>query len=58
MASLFKANDRKTSTAVAVKVPYLQIESDPAGFDRFRREEEIGLRLNHPYILKVLRGGK
>jgi serine/threonine-protein kinase len=54
MASLFKANDRKTGAAVAIKVPYLQIESDPAGFDRFRREEEIGLQLNHPYILKVI----
>jgi serine/threonine protein phosphatase PrpC len=54
MASLFKANDRKTGTAVALKVPYLQIESDPAGFDRFRREEEIGLSLNHPNILKLV----
>jgi serine/threonine protein phosphatase PrpC len=54
MASLFKANDRQTGNAVALKIPHLQIESDPAGFDRFRREEEIGLRLNHPYILKVL----
>jgi serine/threonine-protein kinase len=54
MASLFKANDRKTGTAVAIKVPYLQIESDPAGFDRFRREEEIGLQLNHPCILKFI----
>jgi len=54
MASLFKANDRRTSQAVALKVPHLQIESDPAGFERFRREEEIGLKLNHPYILKIL----
>ncbi len=54
MASLFKANDRKTGSAVALKVPYLQIESDPAGFDRFKREEEIGLQLSHPYILKII----
>ncbi|HLH57121.1 MAG TPA: protein kinase [Verrucomicrobiae bacterium] len=54
MASLFKAIDRKTGAAVAVKVPYLQIESDPAGFDRFRREEEIGLQLDHPYLLKFI----
>jgi serine/threonine-protein kinase len=54
MASLFKANDRKTGAGVAIKVPYLQIESDPAGFDRFRREEEIGLTLNHPYLLKFI----
>jgi serine/threonine protein phosphatase PrpC len=54
MASLFKANDRKTGQPVAIKVPYLQIESDPAGFDRFKREEEIGLQLDHPYILKII----
>jgi len=54
MASLFKANDHVTGNAVALKIPHLQIESDPAGFDRFRREEEIGLKLNHPYILKIV----
>lgn len=54
MASLFKANDRQTGKAVALKIPHLQIESDPAGFERFRREEEIGVKLNHPYILKIV----
>ena len=53
MGSLFKANDRVTGKAVALKIPHLQIESDPAGFQRFNREEEIGIRLNHPCILKV-----
>ncbi len=54
MASLFKANDQQTGSEVAIKVPFLQIESNPAGFDRFRREEEIGLQLDHPYILKIV----
>ncbi|PWU19658.1 MAG: hypothetical protein C5B50_05985 [Verrucomicrobia bacterium] len=54
MASLFKANDRKTGKAVALKIPNLEIESDTAGFDRFKREEEIGLQLDHPYILKLV----
>jgi serine/threonine protein phosphatase PrpC len=54
MASLFKATDRQTGRAVALKIPHLQIESDPAGFERFRREEEIGLKLDHPYILKII----
>jgi serine/threonine protein phosphatase PrpC len=53
MASLFKANDRQTGKAVALKVPLPQFESDVAGFQRFQREEEIGIRLNHPCILKV-----
>jgi serine/threonine protein phosphatase PrpC len=54
MASLFKAQDRQTGKPVALKIPHLQIESDIAGFERFRREEEIGLKLDHPYILKII----
>jgi serine/threonine-protein kinase len=53
MSSLFKANDRQTGQAVALKIPLLQIESDAGGYERFKREEEIGTRLNHPGILKV-----
>ena len=53
MSSLFKATDRKTKMEVAIKVPLLQIESDAGGFERFKREEEIGLKLNHPGVLKV-----
>jgi serine/threonine-protein kinase len=53
MASLFKANDRQTGKAVALKVPLFHLESDVAGFQRFQREEEIGLKLNHAYILRM-----
>jgi serine/threonine protein phosphatase PrpC len=55
MASLFKATDRSTGQPVAVKVPLLALGSDVADFERFRREEEVGARLNHPYILKVIK---
>jgi len=55
MASIFKATDRKTGGSVAVKVPLMALESDIAGFERFQREEEIGTRLNHPGILKVVK---
>src|SRR5271157_3193780 len=55
MASIFKAVDRVTGATVAVKVPYLQFESDVVFYDRFRREEEIGQRLDSPYIVKVLK---
>ena len=55
MASIFKANDRKTGQSVAIKVPLMALESDIAGFERFQREEEIGARLNHPSILKVIK---
>lgn len=54
MATIFKATDQKTGEAVAVKVPLMQFESDPGFYSRFLREEEIGSRLNHPYILKFI----
>jgi len=54
MATIYKANDLKTKETVAVKVPFMEFESDPGFYSRFQREEEIGLRLNHPYILRFI----
>jgi serine/threonine protein phosphatase PrpC len=54
MASIYKARDLKNGIPVAVKVPLMRFESDPAFFSRFQREEEIGKTLNHPSILHVL----
>jgi serine/threonine protein phosphatase PrpC len=54
MASIFKAVDLATGQTVAVKVPFMQFESDPAFFDRFQREEAIGRSLDHPYILRII----
>ena len=54
MATIFKATDLKTKETVAVKVPLMEFESDPGFYSRFQREEEIGNRLNHPYILKFI----
>jgi serine/threonine protein kinase len=54
MASIFKALDHQTGEIVAVKVPFMQFESDPAFFSRFQREEEIGKMLQHPNILRMI----
>ena len=54
MATIFKATDQMTKETVAVKVPLMQFESDPGFYSRFLREEEIGSRLDHPYILKFI----
>ncbi len=54
MATIFKATDLNTKETVAVKVPLMEFESDPGFYSRFQREEEIGNRLNHPYILKFI----
>jgi serine/threonine-protein kinase len=56
MATVFKAQDLQNhNQAVAVKVPHLGAESNPASFARFQGEERIGCRLDHPFILKFVR---
>ena len=54
MSSVYKATDLKTGRRVALKVPLLKLESDPAFYSRFEREEEIGRALDHPGILKII----
>ena len=54
MASIFKATDTTNNETVAVKVPFMQYESDPAFYSRFQREEEIGKLLQHPNILRII----
>ena len=54
MASIFKAIDTRTGQTVAIKVPYVQFESDVVFYSRFQREEEVGRRLDNPHIVKVL----
>ena len=55
MAIIYKAQDAfHNNQTVAVKVPHLRYESDPNFFARFQREEEIGRKLSHPYLLKFI----
>jgi serine/threonine-protein kinase len=54
MASIFKAVDARSGSTVALKVPHMQFESDVAFYERFRREEQIGQKLEHPNIVRVL----
>ncbi|HEX4054756.1 MAG TPA: protein kinase [Tepidisphaeraceae bacterium] len=54
MASIFKAIDQNTGGVVALKVPFMQFESDPGFYQRFQREQAIGKALQHPYILKMI----
>ncbi len=55
MASIFKARDTATGETVALKVPHIQFESDVVFYERFRREEEIGQRLDHPNVIRFLK---
>jgi serine/threonine-protein kinase len=55
MGTIFKAEDVENGKRlVALKVPHLEFESDPTFYDRFQREERIGLELDHPFILKFV----
>ena len=54
MASIYRARDVRNGRIVAIKVPHFEVEADPLLFDRFKREEEIGKRLDHPGVMKVL----
>jgi len=55
MATIFRARDLENGHPVALKVPHLQYASDIVFHERFRREEEIGQRLDHPAVIKVFR---
>jgi serine/threonine protein kinase len=53
MASIFRATDMRNGRQVAIKIPHPEMEADPVLFDRFRREGEIGEKLDHPGVMKV-----
>jgi serine/threonine protein kinase len=53
MASIYRATDLKNGRPVAIKIPHPQVEADPLFYDRFKREEEIGKKLDHPGVMKV-----
>ena len=53
-ASIFRGVDLKNGTVVAIKMPHVELELDPVFYERFRREQEIGQKLNHPSVMKVL----
>ena len=55
MATVFRARDLDDSRVVALKIPHMQYASDVVFHQRFEREEEIGQRLEHPFVIKVLR---
>jgi serine/threonine protein kinase len=58
MASIYRATDMRNGHPVAVKVPHPDMEADPVLFDRFKREIEIGEKLDHPGVMKVLDSGE
>lgn len=54
MASIFRGTDVRSGIQVAIKVPHPEVESDPVTYDRFHREQDIGQKMNHPGVMKVM----
>jgi eukaryotic-like serine/threonine-protein kinase len=54
MASIYRATDMRNGREVAIKIPHPEMEADPVLYDRFQREGEIGQKLDHPGVMKVL----
>src|SRR5215470_9616209 len=54
MASIFRGTDLRTGQPVAIKLPHPEMEADVVLYDRFQREQEIGQKLDHPNVMKVL----
>jgi serine/threonine-protein kinase len=57
MASIYRATDMRNGRPVAIKIPHPDMEADPVLFDRFTREIDIGEKLDHPGVMKVLDHG-
>jgi serine/threonine-protein kinase len=57
MASIFRATDLCSGKPIALKIPHPEVESDPVFYDRFHREQDIGTKLDHPGVMKVLDDG-
>jgi serine/threonine-protein kinase len=59
MATIYRAEDREAGGAsVAVKVPLARVQSDPAQFGRFQREERIVASLDCPGVLRFVAAPK
>jgi eukaryotic-like serine/threonine-protein kinase len=54
MSTIFRATDLRADRIVAIKVPHFEMECNPVFFDRFHREADIGRKLDHPGVVKVL----
>jgi eukaryotic-like serine/threonine-protein kinase len=54
MATVFRGTDVRSGAPVAIKIPHPELECDALFFDRFHREADIGRKLDHLGVVKVL----
>lgn len=53
MSDVFRAFDATGQREVTLKFPHDDIMGDPATYERFQREVQIGQKLQHPHIQKL-----
>lgn len=58
MSYVYLALDQEDQRRVVLKFPNDDLIGDIGVFERYRREAEIGSRLNHPYIQHLLKSGE
>ncbi|MER5949686.1 serine/threonine-protein kinase [Streptomyces sp. NPDC001904] len=54
MGAVYRGVDLRTGEGVAIKLLHHGLAEDPAFRARFRREGEIGTRIRHPNVLRVI----
>jgi serine/threonine-protein kinase len=54
ISSVFRATDLRDGRTVALKVPDAEMETDPFLLERFRRAAEIGEKLGHHGVMRVI----
>jgi serine/threonine protein kinase len=52
-ASVFRGTDLRRGSQVALKIPHPEVEGDLLFYQRFRREQEICEKLDHPTVVKA-----
>src|SRR5262245_14930333 len=58
MATVYRADDTRLETPVALKVPHPHLLQDANAVDRFYREARIAARLCHPHLCQVFDVGE
>lgn len=58
MAYVYRARDRESGRAVAIKVLMSRLTGDPEAMARLRREAQVAMRLDHPNVCGILATGE